>query len=488
MLLSSWISALLFAGVALASTSDTFTAEDDDVTFEIANTNSRTSEFHPFFREKENFLFLPLVTPQNVQEFISCGLSAPFSNKSKNAYAELRLKEGANGTVHFRMISNPDFFQAYKHAIDGLKDFKFLKSLVPKANESFLDHSLDSNSNMKSAVQLVDEDNLFYCFVGYQEVPEDIEIESFEGGYSFKRKAKEEYDPIMYVHYEPDLMKGYESPQSLDRHFLCYSVISGCIGLYWVIRWLLSPKRFTFTQFLLLNWYLAFFIDHPLKQTVCTGTRVVEQHPNIYALIMVFGYFFNDGIVRSLFYSFVLSLALGMGYLRHSSKKLVFLVVLLGCVQWVFITVAPFVFPVLFLLRSSKAKPLQYLWMLYNFGYIPLVMLLGKFLADRKHLQSSHPFDAKYMNFSKFILLTILSTFVSLVTHVGSAQSFYFPPENRKIIFGVTFFCVVAYILNSHERVSKGDKISKPQEHLPSLYKDDPEMDLSNTDEKLPIN
>ncbi|WBW73333.1 hypothetical protein SOMG_04007 [Schizosaccharomyces osmophilus] len=479
MLLLSWINALLFAGTALASMPhDTQTDATDS--YGTINENYSISN-SPIIREKGKLSFFPLDGYPNMEGFFSCDLLYPIhGNKSEPAYTELYLLPNVNGTVHFRSIFYPDIFQAYKHAIDGSKDLEFLKSLVPKPGENFFDSSLDSDSDMKSSKILVHEPGM-HCFIGYQEVPEDTE--------SFLRtsKPKRKNGPIMHVHYRSSNYRSgdFLFSRRLYYLFLTLSVIYSCVGLYWLIRWLRNPRKITFTHCLLFTWYIAFLFNHIFKRSLMAYEEVYKTHGNFAYISLIFGYFFGDGIERSLFNSFILALALGMGFVRQSSYKLIALVTLVGWIQWAFITIAPFLFPVLFTVGSSKAKSLQVGWMLFNFGYIPSVMFIGQFLSCRKGLTPKRS-EAKSVHFMVFIALTIFSILVSLLVHVKSAACFDYEFDlNGRITLGTIFFNTRSASFENREDMLQNNKLSNVEETLPS-YKDDPETDLL-VDEKLPL-
>ncbi|WBW73783.1 multicopy membrane protein [Schizosaccharomyces osmophilus] len=474
MLFSSWISALLFTGSVLASLPYDPHA-DGPVSYDHIDGGNGASD-SPSFVEDETLAVFPVDTSSNVQAFTSWYLINPIENEPESAYAKIYLKPNVNGTVHFRSIFYPDLFQAYKHAIDGSKDFEFIKSLVPKSNESFLEYSLSSGVT-KSYRQPFREPGI-HLFVGYQELPEDTE--SFLQGESVRTKSQDEYDPIMHVRYRSGDL---QDSTPFYRSFVFLSVISSCIGLYWLIHLFRNPQKITFTHCLLLGWYIAFLFNHPIKQSLFSNKDFYETHGNFALFSMFFSYSFGNGIERSLFNSFILAFALGMGYVRHSSKKLISLVTLVGWTQLAFITIAPFIFPVLFIVGSPKAKYLQAAWMLFNFGYIPSVMFIGQFLACRKGLTLV---EAKSTNFAMFVVFTVISTLVSIIIFVNSTASFEILPEVMKILIGVMFFCVVAINLNRREKVLKDGNSSNLQEPLPS-YKDDPETDLPAADKKLPV-
>ncbi|EPY49673.1 hypothetical protein SPOG_01554 [Schizosaccharomyces cryophilus OY26] len=457
MLLHFGLSALLLAGTALASMPYNSTGAS------YGNGKDDVNKKKPVKTEGEGGVaFIP------PKWFAFCGLLNPSYDESDPAYVELFLKGNANGTVHFRPIFRQDLFQTYKHAIDGVMDYKFLKDLVPKANEDFCYSSLSSDRDLNStAMAMTANEAGTYCFFGYQE------IEPTGNG--------EAPQPIMNARYKT---VDYKQCKPVHRKFLYLSLFSSFVGVYWLVRWLRDTRNFTFTQFLLLVWYSAFLVNHPMKQMLFTYCDLIGQY--LGEIFSMFSYLFGDGIERSLFNSLILALSLGLGYLRRSSKKLVFLVVLLGWVQSLFIVVVPLIFPFLFLTKSPKAKPLQLVWLLFSYGYLPTLLIIGKFLAYQKYLKTGRAFDSKYMKIKIFIPLLLLSILVNVKFYLRSVPFFYTTEEIAKTLFGVMYFCLLAFSLNRYGRALKDDKAENSenlQKPLP-LYKDDPEMG-SPADEKL---
>ncbi|EPY52700.1 hypothetical protein SPOG_02021 [Schizosaccharomyces cryophilus OY26] len=451
MLLSFGISALLFAGTTLASVPYNHTDVSSGQIYRIDDANK------PIFRKEEGLIFIPVES--NVQAFASCNILNPTYDESDPAYAKIVQKPNTSGTVHLRMVQHPDLFQAYKHAIDGREDYRFLKNLNPNSDEDFYNVQLNFTSGTDSGYYMtkVTEPGMV-CFLGYQEVD-----------------ATEEPDPIIYMQYKSG---EYRDSEPEHRIFVGLSVISGIIGLFWFVRCLCNPRKFTFTQSLLFLWYFAFLANHPMKRALFTDKNVFN-HPYGF-LIPLCSYYYGDGVERSLFNSFALALALNMGYLRRSSKKLVFLVILLGWVQLLFIVIAPLIFPILFLFGSPKATPLQLTWILFNYGY--LFSLLGIRICQvyRMRLKLGVALGDKYMKSKKFVALLLFSILVSMMVHKPIAPTFDVSSEIAKTVNGVLSFCFLAWILNASGKVSEDNE----PEILQNPYKDDPETGLL-ADEKF---
>ncbi|EPY50220.1 hypothetical protein SPOG_00981 [Schizosaccharomyces cryophilus OY26] len=191
-----------------------------------------------------------------------------------------------------------------------------------------------------------------YSFLEYQEI-DPTEDDPTE----------DESEPIVYFRYKSS---EFREDGSKRRIFAGLLVISSSIGMYLLIRWLRNLRNLTFTQFLLFVWFFA-FLSNLLMKRIFIDEDITNQP--ILWLVPVFSYLFGDGIERSLFNSFALALSLGLGYLRCSSENLVFLVILLGCVQSLFMVIAPLIFPILYLVEPLIAKPLQLAWMLSSLNF-----------------------------------------------------------------------------------------------------------------------
>ncbi|EPY50177.1 hypothetical protein SPOG_00938 [Schizosaccharomyces cryophilus OY26] len=464
MLLHFGLSALLFTGTTLASMPYNNTG----------NSNSDPDNNKPIFQYWEEELSLFPTGDPNVQAFAHCDLLVPFYDNISGmtvANARLQQKECSNGTAHILLVGHEDLFQAYKHAIDGNEDYRYFKNFTSKPDEDLFDFHFNFTDGINSAYYMrsVNKPGT-YCFLGLQEV-EPTE----NGGMP---------EPIMYPRYQSAL---YKDRKPEHRIFFFLSVFSSLISLVWLIRWLRNYKKNTFTQILLFVWYAAFLLNHPIKRTFFSNGNIGVPGKLFSFIFPAFSYLFGDGVERPLFNSLILALSLGLGYYRRSSKKLVFLIILLGFVQSLFIVIAPMIFPILLLTESPKAKPLQLTWMLFNYGYLPSILVIRVFHVCRMRLKLGHDFDDKYIKSKKFLPLLLLAILVSVILHVQSAPTFNVKSEVIKTCVGVMYFYLFAFTLNAYNsRVLKDDKAEiseKLQKPLP-LYKDDSEMELP-ADEKL---
>ncbi|WBW74056.1 hypothetical protein SOMG_03371 [Schizosaccharomyces osmophilus] len=455
MLLSCGLSALLFAGACVASTPSLNPNAPVNGKWE-----QRSKPDQNIVKTEEKMFFIPF--DEKSQGFLSCDLINPFSdNEHEPAYADIVQKPNANGTVHYSFIEQPDLFQAFKHAIDGDKDYKFLKGMVKKG---FLDYGFINNYNFTTEVG----PNYFKrnitkpcmaCFFGYQEIePTDDEPEPIIG---FDYRSNDE-----------------EPRKSEHRIFVGLSVLASVTGLYWLLRCLWRPKSFTFTQFLLFFWYSAFLANHPVKQALFM-THSIVVHPFGFFL-PTFSYLLGDGIERPLFNSFVLALTLGIGYLQRSSKKLVFLVLFLNWIQSLFIFFAPFIFLFLDLSNSTYALILQLVWKLFQYGYLPFFFCIRMIVVYRMRLKPAHAFEDELTQTKKGKILVFL--IFPTVTVSGYIYSQYAPAfdtglEVAKSIVGVLCFQILAFCLNGYIKPVNDHKLEHLQTPL-SIYKDEPEMNL----------
>ncbi|EPX72582.1 multicopy membrane protein [Schizosaccharomyces octosporus yFS286] len=455
MLFSSWIGAAYFVGSALATISyDPLVQGASSYKYQVPKQNPNTN---PYYVQEESLAVFPFDEPLGGHAFVSGHFIDPIvENDTESAYVELLLKPNVSArAVFFRSIFYPDLFQGYKHAIDGFKDFEFLKNLSSGDWEPF---HISPDSDVLYSKQQIYEPGMHF-FVGFYDPT--LDYKSSLPGESITSMSKQEVEPVIQIRYKSG---DHKDTTQISRFFIFLSVISSCIGFYWAIRWFRNPQKVSFTQLLLLTWYIAFLFNHPIKQSVFSNKDLYKNHQDLTMSSIFFSYIFGDGIERPLFNSFSLASSFGMGYARRSSKKLIFLVILLTWLQMAFIICAPLVFPILSIFGSSKAKSLQVSWMLFNFGYIPSVFFIGYLITDRK---SVLPGTSRVANIVKHMVFILLSTCVSLSIYMNSAASFDYISETLKIIYGVLYFCVAVGFLNEYEQMVNVDTLNNSQELSP---------------------